>query len=228
MNIDGLEIIKDPVVFRGFLFQEKRNQKEWCLIDIPWEKKLQTDNQSVWSSFLEYQIMDFGTTEKELNLAEWPITQLAKNELLKYAKKIVKETLSYNVGVFWTKTHGSSLGGHFDDDQVYTFQLFGEKKWVIDSQNLDRLLSLIKDDKVQAISNIKDFNSSETWVRAKGKSAIEFQNPNTVILQPGDLLITPAYSLHKVTSVSEKTLSMNIGVCMKNKIPNTNILYTVT
>lgn len=89
----------------------------------------------------------------------------------------------------------SSLGAHFDTTDVFTVQLHGERRWIIEEEvDLDRIMTLV---------------SGEDWYPAK---TIGFGRPTKeIVLRAGDALYVPAYSVHEVTGVSW-SVSLSLGL----------------
>ena len=95
----------------------------------------------------------------------------------------------------------SCLGTHFDTTDVFTLQLYGERKWVLEEHtNVERILQTAR---------------SPGWYPAR---EIEFGGPTyEVTLEPGDALYAPAYGVHRVTGVSW-SVSLSLGLRAFNEI----------
>lgn len=95
----------------------------------------------------------------------------------------------------------SELGTHFDTTDVFTLQVYGERKWTVDDEVcLDSVLEIARDRK---------------WYPAK---EIDFQgSTREFTLHPGDALYVPAYGVHRVTGVSW-SVSLSLGLRAFNEI----------
>lgn len=187
--------------------------------------KFHSDNKTVWSLYVERIEKDLSRESLFLNELDLPIDKQLKKILYKIASKLIKNKMNWNIGIFWSSQNNASLGSHFDDDEVYTIQLFGKKEWTIDEQNIDYLSQLICQKKVKPISSPETFSSSETWIKYSKATKLSFINPTKIIVNPGDLLITPAYALHKVRSLSDNSISLNLGICRRRNFPKAHNLY---
>lgn len=180
-------------------------------------KQAARDNRAIGMTYIEglngvpnWEDFVFNYT---LPLPEW-IMKFQFDMMQKYQGQ---PDAAWNVGLIWSETPSASLGAHFDSDNVYTLQLIGNKIWQIDPPDADRVKRLLDNDSIRPISSRVGFVSSETWIGAKGV-ALDFHEPTQIILQPGDFLALPAYSLHKVTTdtTSPLTLSCNVGMSLPN------------
>jgi ribosomal protein L16 Arg81 hydroxylase len=95
----------------------------------------------------------------------------------------------------------STLGTHFDTTDVFTLQIFGERKWTVDEEvHLDAILALARD---------------PSWHPAK---EIGFQGATREItLRPGDTFYVPAYGVHSVSGVTW-SVSLSLGLRAFNEI----------
>jgi ribosomal protein L16 Arg81 hydroxylase len=95
----------------------------------------------------------------------------------------------------------SQLGTHFDTTDVFTLQVYGERKWTMDEEvHLDSVLEFARD---------------RNWYPAK---EIDFQgSTREITLRPGDTLYVPAYGVHHVTGVSW-SVSLSLGLRAFNEI----------
>jgi ribosomal protein L16 Arg81 hydroxylase len=95
----------------------------------------------------------------------------------------------------------SGLGTHFDTSDVFTIQLYGERKWTVDDElRLDSVLELARD---------------RSWCPA---NEIVFQGPTREFtMRPGDALYVPAYGVHRVTGVSW-SVSLSLGLRAFNEV----------
>lgn len=95
----------------------------------------------------------------------------------------------------------SGLGTHFDTTDVFTVQLWGERKWTVDKDlHLDNILHLTRE---------------PGWYPAR---EIDFQSATCEFtLRPGDGLYVPAYSVHRVEGVSW-SVSLSLGLRAFNEI----------
>lgn len=184
-----------------------------------------SDNGTVWSMFIENIDMKLPCELDFQDKADLPIDSNLKIALYLLASKIIIGKANWNVGIFWSRGKMATLGNHFDDDEVYTIQLCGSKEWILDCQDIERLNSLIGFKMVKPISSPETFSSSETWVKAHGHDELTFRNPTAFVVKPGDLLVTPAYALHNVRSLSCNSVSLNIGICRKGALSGTELLY---
>jgi 50S ribosomal protein L16 3-hydroxylase len=107
---------------------------------------------------------------------------------------------SEDVDLFLAGPH-SQLGTHFDTTEVFTLQLFGERKWLVDAEcHVEDTLNLYKAPGWQP--------AKEVGFRGK---TVEFT------LRPGDALYVPAYAIHRVTGVSW-SVSLSLGLRAFNEI----------
>jgi len=107
---------------------------------------------------------------------------------------------SEDVDLFLAGPH-SQLGTHFDTTEVFTLQLYGERKWVVDRECV-----------VEASLNL---SKSPDWQPAK---EIGFQGETLEFtLRPGDALYVPAYAVHQVTGVGW-SVSLSLGLRAFNEI----------
>jgi ribosomal protein L16 Arg81 hydroxylase len=95
----------------------------------------------------------------------------------------------------------SQLGTHFDTTDVFTLQLFGERKWTVDQDT--------------RVDQVLGFSRSPDWYPAK---EIDFTGPTREFtLRPGDALYVPAYSVHRVTGVTW-SVSLSLGLRAFNEL----------
>lgn len=95
----------------------------------------------------------------------------------------------------------SCLGTHFDTTDVFTLQLFGERRWTVEEEfSLDGILDVGRD---------------PSWYPTR---EIGFPGPTREItLRAGDALYVPAYTVHRVTGVSW-SVSLSLGLRAFNEI----------
>ena len=95
----------------------------------------------------------------------------------------------------------SCLGTHFDTTDVFTLQLSGERRWVVETEvDVARILAM---------------TSEPGWYPAK---EIEFRgDTREVVLSAGDALYVPAYAVHRVTGVSA-SVSLSLGLRSFNEL----------
>lgn len=95
----------------------------------------------------------------------------------------------------------SCLGTHFDTTDVFTLQLFGERRWKVEKEfSLDGILDVGRD---------------PSWYPTR---EIEFPGQTEeVVLRPGDAYYVPAYTVHRVTGVSW-SVSLSLGLRAYNEI----------
>jgi hypothetical protein len=202
--------------FRGLFLKNFRNLQIACFKELLKNYELYTYNNKFWTRYQENINTNLQSKEKFVCELDLPLNLQLKNLLYSIASIIVTKPTNWNVGLFWCEEKGASLGSHFDDDEVYTIQVIGEKEWVIDGSNADYLKELISSKRVKPISAENSFSSSETWIK-NHKKELRFFNPKRIIMKPGDLLVTPAYALHKVTSISDAdNLSINVGITRRD------------
>jgi hypothetical protein len=101
--------------------------------------------------------------------------------------------------IYATKKIGG-LGWHFDTNDNFTIQLVGAKRWdYSDTQNI-----------VAPLSNASDrpvgFPDRATLSRPKGP-----RNPNSVLLQPGDMFYVPRGFWHR-TETTRGSLSFDLNI----------------
>jgi hypothetical protein len=184
-----------------------------------------SDNGSVWSRFIENIDRKLPREAVFLDELELPITLNIKYAIYLLASKIITEKANWNVGIFWSRGEMATLGNHFDDDEVYTIQLHGNKEWIVDHQDIEYLCSLVTRGIVKPISSPETFTSSETWIKAHKEIILAFKSPQSFLVAPGDLLITPSYTLHNVRSLSTNSVSINIGISRNGTFSKTELLY---
>ena len=95
----------------------------------------------------------------------------------------------------------SCLGTHFDTTDVFTLQLFGERKWTVEEEfSLDGILDVGRD---------------PSWYPTR---EIGFPGrTREITLRAGDALYVPAYTVHRVTGVSW-SVSLSLGLRAFNEI----------
>lgn len=95
----------------------------------------------------------------------------------------------------------SGLGRHFDSTDVFTFQLYGERKWTFDAlPDVERVLAV---------------TAERDWYPAK---EIDFQGDTVeVTVRPGDALYVPAYCVHEVSGVTW-SVALSLGLRAYNEI----------
>ena len=134
------------------------------------------------------------------------------------AKKYTNISFGWSVELFWTNEKDSSVEEHYDNDDVYTIQIFGKKKWIVDLPNINNIIKLQKQGKITRTS----FHDS--WLR-NDEEIIQFENPQHILMEPGDFLCIPAFSLHKVTTTTEgRNLSINASICQEQNFPSLDLL----
>lgn len=95
----------------------------------------------------------------------------------------------------------SRLGAHYDTTHVFTLQLFGERKWVVEyAVRLDERLAALRDPNYRR----------ERELRVQGPTL-------EVTLHPGDALYVPAYAVHNVTGAGW-SVALSLGLRAFNEI----------
>lgn len=95
----------------------------------------------------------------------------------------------------------SQLGTHFDTTEVFTLQLCGERKWLVDVEpRLDEALKRYRDPNWQPAHEVEFRGSTQE-----------------ITLRAGDAIYVPAYAVHRVTGVSW-SVSVNLGIRSFNEI----------
>jgi ribosomal protein L16 Arg81 hydroxylase len=129
-----------------------------------------------------------------------PLRSLFANLCRAAAMVYMSSPRSEDVDIFLAGPE-SCLGSHFDTTDVFTLQLVGERRWVVEERlSLERSLEVGRD---------------PSWNPAK---EIDFQGPTwEVTLRPGDALYVPAFSVHRVTGVSW-SISLSLGLRAFNEL----------
>jgi hypothetical protein len=205
-----------PVYVPSFFKKDVENTRISDFIKLTKTSELYSDNKTVWTRYKENINIGLPVKKDFLVNLDLPLPLHLKSLLFRIASEIVTKPTNWNVGLFWSEEKGSSLGSHFDDDEVYTIQILGEKEWLVDDSNISYLKHLVSKKDVKPISSESYFSSSETWVK-NSKNELLFINPKKIIMKPGDFLIIPSYALHKVTTVSDmENLSINVGISRRD------------
>lgn len=125
-----------------------------------------------------------------------------------------KSCSGWTTELFFSHKYGASLGMHCDSDDVYTIQIYGKKLWTIDALDIDWFQNCVENKHFFKIGN------STSWLVDKNaKEKINFRSPISVLLNPGDFLAIPAFSLHKVESLTDGlSFSCNLSLSYLNKI----------
>jgi hypothetical protein len=89
----------------------------------------------------------------------------------------------------------SALGAHFDSTDVFTVQLFGERRWEVDETF----------DAAAMAATMQD----PDWSPAK--EVCFSGRTNEIVLKPSDVYYVPAYCVHRVTGVSW-SVSLSLGL----------------
>jgi ribosomal protein L16 Arg81 hydroxylase len=111
--------------------------------------------------------------------------------------------------IFMTDEVGATVGEHVDNEDVYTVQLYGSKRWTVDPPDLDWLRARVLGGELARL------NPSESWVRNRPAS-VAFQRPTEYLVDPGDLLAMPAFCLHEVIALGPmETAAFNISICQE-------------
>jgi ribosomal protein L16 Arg81 hydroxylase len=95
----------------------------------------------------------------------------------------------------------SCLGTHFDTTDVFTLQLCGERKWIVEKEfSLDGILRVGRD---------------PSWYPTR---EIDFPgDTREITLQAGDALYVPAYTVHRVVGAAW-SVSLSLGLRAYNEI----------
>ena len=113
----------------------------------------------------------------------------------------------WSAEMFFSREGHASMGPHADNDDVFTVQLHGEKRWRVEAVSLDRLGVLVEE---AALSRDGPWSA---WHFSPGQRA-DLVAPQCFLLRPGDFLATPAFALHEVTAVGgPRSLSFNVSIC---------------
>ena len=226
-TLDKLSVpITSPLYFPSFFIKDVENVQVSNFITLSKNYELHSDNKTVWTRYKENINIGLSSKKEFSDNLDLPLTSNLKSLLFEIASAVINEPINWNVGLFWSEEKGASLGSHFDDDEVYTIQIFGEKEWIADNSNIAYLTYLISKKLVKPISLESNFSSSETWVKTS-KGELYFKKPVKIVMKPGDFLIMPSYALHNATTISEmENLSINIGVSRRNSYESFKVLYT--
>jgi hypothetical protein len=96
----------------------------------------------------------------------------------------------------------SCLGTHFDTTDVFTLQLSGERRWLVEE--------------VHDLTSILDVGRDPHWYPTR---EIAFPGPpREIVLRPGDALYLPAYTIHRVQGGSRESVSLSLGLRAYNEI----------
>ena len=121
----------------------------------------------------------------------------------------VDSMYGWSAVLFWASTAGATVNEHVDNEDVYTVQLCGEKRWLIDRPSLSRLSGLVAEGAMARL------NPSESWVRNQ-PAPVEFDDPLDITMRPGDFLAMPALSLHHVETITTgPNVSFNVSICQE-------------
>jgi hypothetical protein len=113
----------------------------------------------------------------------------------------------WSAEIFFSREGSASLGAHADNDDVFTVQLYGEKRWRVDPVSLDRLEALVEQ------GALSRDGPQSAWHFAAGRPA-DLLAPQLFHLRPGDFLATPAFALHEVSATGgPRSLSFNVSIC---------------
>src|SRR5262245_38205970 len=138
-----------------------------------------------------------------LPLPRWALE--LQQELL--ARLYEDSDFGWSAEIFFSREGQASMGAHADNDDVFTVQLHGEKRWRVDTVSLDRLAVLV------AQGALSRDGPQSAWHFAAGRQA-DLVAPRLFHLRPGDFLATPAFALHEVTATGgTRSLSFNVSVC---------------
>lgn len=211
-NIKKLEqIIYLPGAYSSLL-KDFRIQEFMKALD---EDSLSKDNNKVKWFYKEYRDSPIFKTKHEFfSENTLPFPDWVKTFQYGILKKVYQNDLikNWSIGFLVSGDANATLGAHFDNDDVFTIQLSGQKKWFIDAVDMPRFQHLVAKGIATPISNRINFSSSETWIVPKNAD-IKFTSPTEIIMNPGDFLAMPAYALHKViTTTNSPTLSVNVSV----------------
>jgi ribosomal protein L16 Arg81 hydroxylase len=95
----------------------------------------------------------------------------------------------------------SALGAHFDTTDVFTVQLCGERRWLVDREcDVEKVRARVRDRGWYPAQEIPFSGETEEFV-----------------LRPGDALYVPAYAVHQVTGVSW-SVSLSLGLRAFNEV----------
>lgn len=178
------------------------------LSTAPLEKIFKYENSlDIGVFFQEHENEQLSSKEFFMKSLDIPLPAWAKELQYHLLSRLYAEgSCGYSLDLFVSSGKNKSLGTHIDNDDVYTVQLYGAKHWILDSPDLHRLKRLIDAQLVKRLS------PSETWV-SNTNTSLEFGESISIIMKPGDFLATPAFALHKVTTLTDGyNLSFNVGI----------------
>lgn len=158
------------------------------------------------------------SVDQHLDEGSWDSAKKASPALPEWAQEVQRRLLAalywpeaygWAAEFFWSVEAQASLGVHIDNDDVYTVQLYGRKKWLIDPVNLEWL---------EQLSNsgaIWREGPWEAWI-SSGDEPLRFTSPTTIELGPGDVLALPTFALHHVVTADDgPSLSFNTSICQE-------------
>jgi hypothetical protein len=122
-----------------------------------------------------------------------PLSRAVKaelNQLMGHFKSDTDE--HWQMELFWSEDRNATLGPHLDNDEVFTIQLIGTKKWMIDRVDLERLRVYCE------LGTVIREGPHEAWVPTSPDQPLGFVDPKIIWMEAGDVMCLPAFCLHQV------------------------------
>lgn len=114
----------------------------------------------------------------------------------------------WSTELFFSQQPCASIGAHFDNDDVFTVQLYGIKHWEVDP--VDR--AWLRD--LEQAGAVSRDGPQSAWHFAANRLP-EPRAPLRIALAPGDFVAVPAFALHRVTAADAppRSVSFNVSIC---------------
>lgn len=125
-------------------------------------------------------------------------------------QRLYRGAFGWSVEMFWTDATGASIGAHADNDDVYTIQVHGRKRWQVDPVDLARLTALEREGVF-----VRE-GPHDAW-HAPPDADPPFRAPLEQVLEPGDFFAIPAFALHRVEALAgqPRSLAFNASICQE-------------